>query len=788
MNSLDISEVAISFNLQLYSAGTIVFLRVSGLRIANHLIRMRFFNLVIFSCFFFSSVCLADTTTDVPRVVSLLFKVLGIKDVDLTSCMNDVKGADISLKNFASAVETKNYKSAVGFLSTGISQISSSVTDCGVKEINLKLDSLAIAVKFAKIDTSGLDKAVDILVGASHVEKDIEALAAAISSGDSDAIANAIGNLLNSWSQVTGGCKSDACAFINGLLRVIQEVASDIQPCESALAQVITQFESGAAQFDSADYKGAVATWASAFDATAMALKQETCGLQRIGDLIGKLSPKLANVVIKIEDSSAVRIILGSADLYDALFRAVKALKAKDYETFGNEIAVLLRLLRSSDCTTKACDVLEGVLASLQLELENVDSCVMSADNVWSDLQQAIQLFDDRAPVDGVKSLGSVFVELANTLQSCQITQLAQIAETMLNKMGDTTTATEIGEVVTILVNGADMTLEIQQSISDYKSKSYHAFGSDLASLADLISSSRCHSVGCQVVEGILHAEGLAFQDLEACEKDIKGAENGFVLGAQQFKLKQYKLGVQSFAQSLNIVAQAVTDCGLQQEMGFIIQEANVFGLANVTSALSNDINILVHGADLYQIVLKTVQDIEHHDWHSAGGDFQQVMSQLSQWTGKHACDSDFCYVVIGVLQFLGDIKGSIKECKADFEGAFQDFKYAAANFTDSHNGIWHMSHDKSAVRMGVHALGEGVLSISKGVGDCDIVEFAEILAKLAAKLGIEPEVSWLEEVLHILINGVKIEQEVETALVDWSNRNWPGFGYNVAMLIKTLL
>ena len=50
------------------------------------------------------------------------------------------------------------------------------------------------------------------------------------------------------------------------------------------------------------------------------------------------------------------------------------------------------------------------------------------------------------------------------------------------------------------------------------------------------------------------------------------------------------------------------------------------------------------------------------------------------------------------------------------------------------------------------------------------------------------PEVSFIEEVLHILIEGVEIEKEIGDACEDYADQNWPGFGFNLAKLIKTLL
>jgi hypothetical protein len=55
-------------------------------------------------------------------------------------------------------------------------------------------------------------------------------------------------------------------------------------------------------------------------------------------------------------------------------------------------------------------------------------------------------------------------------------------------------------------------------------------------------------------------------------------------------------------------------------------------------------------------------------------------------------------------------------------------------------------------------------------------------------KLGLVPEVSFIEEVLHILIDGVQIENEIGDACEDYADQNWPGFGYNLAKLVETLV
>ena len=61
-----------------------------------------------------------------------------------------------------------------------------------------------------------------------------------MSSEDPDSIGSSIGNLLSEWTSVTGGCKpsNKACKFVDGLLRVMQVVATDFTACENAVLPI----------------------------------------------------------------------------------------------------------------------------------------------------------------------------------------------------------------------------------------------------------------------------------------------------------------------------------------------------------------------------------------------------------------------------------------------------------------------------------------------------------------------------------------------------------------------
>jgi hypothetical protein len=223
------------------------------------------------------------------------YNQLKITDVDTAKCVQDVGGAEAAFRDFATDVTGKNYSMAVGDLSKGISALSTAVDECGVQEVQHKLDALAASIKWANISTAGLDHDIEILVDASNLWKDIEALASAVKSKDTTSIGTAIGTLLSDWTAVSGGCKDNkACDFIDGLLRVLQVVMTDVKPCEVAILPAYTNLTAGMEAFKKKDYTTAILDTASGLDVLAQAISSDACGLKKVGEVLLQVAPKLA--------------------------------------------------------------------------------------------------------------------------------------------------------------------------------------------------------------------------------------------------------------------------------------------------------------------------------------------------------------------------------------------------------------------------------------------------------------------------------------------------------------
>jgi len=572
-----------------------------------------------------------------------------------------------------------------------------------------------------------------------------------------------------------------------------------VEPCEQAIEPAITNLTNAMQLFEQKQYAQAIAATAGGLDMVAVALSNDACGLKKVGDVLADVVPKLASAIVQAENSTAVKIIVGSADVYDELYKAAMDIKNGDVDDFGIEMGLLLAKLRASACTTKACTVLEGVLAALQLEAQDFAACSKDIDGSWEDIEGAIAQFESKKYVEGLEQLGRAVASLASGVSDCGATDLAKILEDVATKLGDPAAATAIGQAVQVLVQGADVTLDIQKLVADASSKSWSAVGHDLGTLANWLSGTGCNSFVCKLVEGLLNAAAIPFQSLEACEADLKSAESDLAAGATAIGQKDIGGALKYWSSGLNFIAKSTSDCGLASELSYMEQEANVLGFGNVT-ILGEAASVIIHGSDFYENLYAAFEAFETHDYRTAGSDLGQVLDQLSKWTTGHSCTSPICYVVEGIMQYLGDIQGDIKSCEADLQQSWGNF---SAAFNELHKSSttqlsvqqefsssadFSFNTDPAHIKAGIKDIGYGFQDIAKGVSDCHLSELASILGDLAAKLGLTPEVQFVEDVLKILINGVQIENEIGSACVDYGDGNWVGFGYNIIALIKNLL
>jgi hypothetical protein len=500
----------------------------------------------------------------------------------------------------------------------------------------------------------------------------------------------------------------------------------------------------------------------------------------------GTAGTKLSAAVVTIEDSSEVKIVIGTADVYDELSTLANDLEKEDYTGAGVQVGLLLAKIKSSSCATNMCIVVEGLLSSLQLGLTDFDACSTDLDATWTKMEAFLTALESRKWKESLVSLGEVISDLATDVSGCGVSNLGSILEDTATSLGSDSVAADIGTTVQILTNGADVTADIQKIIVAASNKQWSTLGSDLATLSSWVSSTyTCNSFACKLLEGILQEADLTLTDLSACAADLRQADGDFTNGTMAWGQQRRKDAISLWSAGLNEIAQAVEACGLSSQLSYLEQEANVLGLGNVT-ALGTAASILVHGTDIYDDMLAAYEAITKQDYRTAGTEFQSAISSLYKWTTGSLCTSDACYIFNGVMQYWSDLSADATNCKSDFSNMKGDFGAAFNSFISANKTGF--TSNTTAIKAGVHSLGEGMQQLATSISDCHLEDLMDIVESLAAKLGVTADVTVIEEVLKILIEGVPIEEEIATALEDYGSKNWPGVGYSLIKLVKSLV
>lgn len=386
------------------------------------------------------------------------------------------------LRNFASAVNQSNPGLAVSELASSLSSISTSVNDCNLPEIKIKLDALAARLHWANI--TQVDKAITVTIDTTEIWDDLKAIASAVSSKDPAATATALLALESDWNTIACSSTSgEACKLIDGMLKMLGLVAKDFSDdCATDLKTAMSDLTLGFQMFSAKNYTSAVKEIAAGLDSLAKAVETDACNLKGMGSILSSVAPKLEAALVN-ETSGVVKIIVGSADVYDDLYNAALDLENGDVVAFGEQMGNLLSILRASDCKTKACTILEGLLQALQLEASDYAHCAPKIDESFADFEKAISALEQKQWVAGLKSFGSGLKDMADAVTDCGVSDFATIIEDAAKKLGDDAVANIVGEATQVLVNGADVVEEIAQATSDWNSKNYKAFGQDLSDM-----------------------------------------------------------------------------------------------------------------------------------------------------------------------------------------------------------------------------------------------------------------------------------------------------------------
>lgn len=731
-----------------------------------------------------------QTQKFVADLMDAFFDLVDNQGFNVGECMEDVGGSTVYLRDFAQDAESGRWRTAVNDLGRGLAALANSLSGCKVPQIQQKLNILAAGTRWSDI-TEGVGRPVAIIVGATDVWQSLWSLKVAVKDENAIDTAEALNNLLDAWTSVKDGCDDDdlddnkACRIIDGLLRVMAETATKVAPCVTSMGPIVQGLETAAKEFAAEEYEEALAGFGESLGSMSDKL-DVSCGLDSVAEVLEGIGPDLKAAQVSRLQDGTVQVMVGSANVYLELFGMSKALYHEDYEGAGVQLGLLIAKMLTKDCQTKACLVMTGMMISFNLGFPAVHRCHKDLDGAWASLSDFTSNLQLRRWPKAMKKLGDFLGHMAHAAPQCGVETVGALLGDTARKLDHDVLAREVGVMVQFLVGGADVAHDMQKMIVHVEDQDWSGLGHDLAGVSMWISGTECTSFVCRVLEGIMQGAGMVLIGLEDCEKDLRKAEESFTAGTHSWAEGDLRTGVKYWASALHAVSLGVSDCGIKS-LSYYAQESNVLGLANVT-AVGATVNVLVHGTDFYAALYGSLEDIGHHDYRAAGAKMGTVLSEMNNWTQGSLCSSGACYIVNGAMQYLGDLEGDARRCKADIVEASKNFFTAVELIVNTTVSTFRFSNRTGSLKEGIQHMGKGMHALADAVRACDLAVFANMFEKLALKFGLQAHIGWVGTLLHILIDGVDIMMEMADACQDYIQRNWPSFGYNLAKLSRKLL
>jgi len=721
---------------------------------------------------------------NVETIIAALFHLLQIQ-ADPRLCASDVGGVSTALRDFAVDLSSNNITTALTSLGSACSALSSAINDCQVPALQAKLDTFAAATKIANFTI--LNGAINVIVGASDLGKDITDLSLKLLAQDYAGTASALQALSMKFSAITGGCgNSGGCRIVDGILKMTVSVVSNAQSCKQAFETPYMTLLEAFKTFQSGNITLTITLLEKGLESLGTTLSS-SCNLPTFGHYVSDLASKLSQAIV-----NGKSVIVGSIEVYDQLEQGLLAMQNNDIDGLGLVIGRLLQSLQASDCKSNACVVLQGVLSSAQIGVAKFATCATTVQGAFDELEElmlSVRQFEWGAAIEHLAKTVSQF---AQSLTNCGFSGIGETLQKLANKLGSQSVVTQIKAAVVLLVEDTDVSDKISQMVLDIENKRWGPVGSTMVDLAEqLTNPNACNKVICHVVNGVINQLGTSYQNLQPCLTDLKPALPNFIRGTQSFGAMNITDGLKEWAAGLHIVAKSASNCGiwLEAQLAFVRQESQILGFANTTIGTLAVPSVLVHGAEIYQELYSTYLSSTTHDWRGMGQHIGSVVSQLGQWTEKHACKSNICYLVVGILQFLNDSESVFVECTDALKSAWVDlYRAVKALKSLSSNIIWEFNENVEALKNGVNSFASFVAKIGNVVTKCHLTVLTNILASLSVKLSESPIIFWIGTAVNIVLNGIDIAQLIGQAGQAFISKSWVEFGRSLGQLMSKLL
>jgi hypothetical protein len=695
--------------------------------------------LALLAAILFSSASAAVPPADatpLERILQGVVNGLGAGDIDVATCVQDLKGAEENVANAVVKFRAHANGEAMNLLGSAMHDAAIAVTPCQVAELPSRLDQLAAALHLSQV--KWVDQAFQIWVAGAQKEQEIEGMISSWEKKDYDGFSKELSTFLGELGNMLN-CKPEdsACLMLQSILMKSSKVIiQDFEPCIAAVTPLAVDLENAEAAYQAGELQDAIKDLVAFGQGLSSAVAP--CHLRDLSSLFATTSSKLAKATV-VSSSGAIKY--GPIDITKDVIDLIKSIQAKNWSQAGIDISNLLAILRSDECTSEMCNVVEGLLQAMGIIAYDMGDCKTSLESAKSDFDDAVNSFKNQQWSSSLVSLEKGFGLVAKGVHSCQLDAIGTLIDQEGTKFG-VAIPKVVDSTISIIVEGADIFAPLDAAIQAFENKNYNAAGAALGDLTNVLRRTACKDddKACIIIEGLLQETSIVLSDLGMCSTELQTSVNDIEAALADFKAKNYKQGITDLANGLHLLANGVRDCHLDELADVIVAQASKLGLADV-QVLDTIVHVLVEGADVYNDVYEAANAYEAGDYASAG----RALSALLQDTKLASCKTPICEILTAAIQAISTIAPDLEACESDLEAAYADFEMIGTSI-------------KAGDNMGaLKALSRGLEEVAVGVKPCNLANEGVILANVAQELGFNSISKDISGVITIVVAGADI-------------------------------
>ncbi|KAG9395365.1 Anaphase-promoting complex subunit 5 [Carpediemonas membranifera] len=707
---------------------------------------------------------------DADKITAALEKVLtdfGASE-SIKTCVQDIDNVYDHFVTFADAWKSKDYQNAATDLAHVFTTLSTTISDCDLKDVDQIFTQIAAVLKTASVD---LKEGVAIYVDGKNIFAVVEKL-------EQDWTNDDIKDFAADFSTLTGyllqliTCTNNTCKQVQDVLKtlnkIVQETAATAAEVETCLNDGLTiykQFETFSAAWKKHDYENAAKYLATAFDEIATGISD--CDLGDLDQVFTQFAALLKTASVDV--NKGVELYIDGQNIAHTLEKMHQDWEAGATDAFASDVATLVGyLLPLIKCSTTACQTAAGVLRVLDFIAKDLTPCVGDIEKAGTQLHNAAALWDRSQYQEAVSAFGTGLRTLGNAANDCGFIDLSKLIVTEAQQIFGADIHV-LSDDVKVIVNDVDLANYIYDAVKALDAHDYVKFGTLCGTIVAELRASSCTSEACIVIEGILEGANIFFPDLSKCSKDLEDGYDDIKTGFTTITGGHIATGIQDVATGLDKFGAAVQDCELPELAQLIQTEASHLTKADV-SGIGKYAKLIVKGVDIYDDVYKASEDLANHDFAGAGlaiGDF------LSQIRGA-SCKSEGCQLVVGLLQALNIVLPDLETCESDFDSAFNAFEDGIASAKAGH---WSRTIDD---------FGNGLHEISQGVSACHLTQLAELFDQEASHIK-GSKVSEAEGIVKILVGGLDLFDDIDDAYKSYEKGDITDMGKNIGNVVSAL-